>query len=275
MRFVAYAAASAVLCSCHGDAAPALQRDAGRDVSGGCLPTTPVGRLNLVEVVRALPHARDAFTEGLAYYHPWLYESTGLSGHSSLRRIDPESGVIAAQRALDADEFGEGLAIVDDTLIQLSWRSGRAFVWDRERFELLREFSYDEEGWGLCFDGEQLVMSDGSSTLQFRDPVTFEMRGRVDVRRFGEPVEQLNELECVRNEVYANVLGQRRIARICAETGEVSAWIDTGDLLSQIDNSDAAEAGALNGIAYVTERDTWLLTGKQWPNVFEVRISAR
>lgn len=223
-----------------------------------------------VSVHATYPHARDAFTEGLVHVDDWLYESTGLVRESSLRRVELETGQVAESVPLPEDVFGEGLAVVGSRLIQLTWQSQRAFVYDRPSMRLESEFSYEGEGWGLCYDGQRLVMSDGSSILQFRDPETFERSGQVEVLQQGEPVEQLNELECVGNEVYANVWLTTRIARIDARSGQVTGIIDAADLLARDDFGGTAGIDVLNGIAYVPQRDRFLVTGKYWPRMFEV-----
>jgi glutamine cyclotransferase len=226
-----------------------------------------------VSVVQSYPHARDAFTEGLIYDDDWLYESTGLEGRSSLRHIELATGRVAASVNLPTDVFGEGLAAVGERLLQLSWRSGRAFVYDRASLRLEREFTYEGEGWGLCYDGARLIMSDGSNVLSFRDPDTFERTGSVAVLDQGTPIDLLNELECVGGEVYANVWLTRRIARIDVASGAVNAWIDADDILQAAGMGEVDGIDVLNGIAYVPERERLLLTGKFWPWVFEVELA--
>lgn len=223
-----------------------------------------------MEIVATYPHAADAFTQGLLYAEPWLYESTGLVGRSSLRRVELASGRVEQQVALPPDMFGEGLALVGDRLIQLSWLSERALSWNRESFALEGEFSYAGEGWGLCHDGARLVMSNGTSTLQLRDASTFELLGALDVHRDGVPIDRLNELECVNGEIFANVWLEPYIARIDGSTGEVTAWIDGRPLVNHPEIAAAPNVDVLNGIAYLPERDRWLLTGKLWPLAFEV-----
>jgi glutaminyl-peptide cyclotransferase len=226
----------------------------------------------VARVVRVYPHDARAFTQGLVYFDGGLFESTGLTGRSSLRRVDPDSGAVQAEVALDSPLFGEGLARVNDELIQLTWKNGRAFVWKLSNLERIREHGYPGEGWGLCYDGKRLVMSDGSDKLTFRDPRTFEEDGSVQVVRAGKPVRQLNELECVEGLVYANVWGSDYIARIDPASGEVTGWIDASGLLQ---GSERMNTDVLNGIAHVPERNTFLITGKLWPNLFEVKFLAR
>jgi glutaminyl-peptide cyclotransferase len=222
-----------------------------------------------VRVVRALPHDRGAFTQGLLFFEGRLYESTGLLGRSSVRRVDPESGQIEAQVALDPQLFGEGLARVGGHLVQLTWQNGRAIYWNLAALTQERQVDYQGEGWGLCFDGKRLVMSDGSEHLVFRDPDTFARQGEVSVRRAGVPVRSLNELECDAGIVYANIWQDSHIARIDPQSGEVTGWIDASGLLA---SEDSQGADVLNGIASVPGTRHLLLTGKLWPRAFEVEL---
>jgi glutaminyl-peptide cyclotransferase len=224
------------------------------------------------EVIGRRPHDAAAFTQGLqADEHGRLYESTGLYGHSSLRQVDPQSGQVLRMVALPDDRFGEGLARVDDRLIQLTWRSGEALVWDMETLTLLETIPYEGQGWGLCHDGARLVMSDGSSTLTYRDPVTFAVIGSVPVTLDGEPVDDLNELECVGGSVWANVWHSDEIMRIDPADGTVSGVLDLGGILEP-DPSLADSEDVLNGIAYDAETGNYLVTGKRWPEIIEISI---
>jgi len=225
-----------------------------------------------VHVIRSYPHSTDAFTQGLVWQEGVLYESTGRYGRSSLREVRLADGKVLRQRELEPRFFGEGLAQAGDRLIQLTWRSGLAFVSDLSTFERRDTFHYRGEGWGLCYDGTTLVMSDGSSMLQFRDPDSMELVRKVNVSRNGHPVRNLNELECVGSEVYANIWQSNEIVRIDPKTGRVTASIDASGLLSRI---EAIRADVLNGIAYRPESKTFLLTGKLWPHVFEVELVSR
>jgi glutaminyl-peptide cyclotransferase len=249
-------------------------------LGGACANKTanpPSGGLRRTEdmvarVLKVYPHDARAFTQGLVYFDGQLYESTGLLGRSSIRRVVPDSGIVEAEVSLDPPIFGEGLARVGDELVQLTWKNGVALVWKLSNLERLREHTYEGEGWGLCLDGKRLVMSDGSDRLVFRDPSTFAEQGSVRVVRAGQPVRQLNELECVDGLVYANIWGSDYIARIDPTSGEVTGWIDASGLL---DAGERAGTDVLNGIAYVPERGTFLITGKLWPNLFEVKFVAR
>jgi glutaminyl-peptide cyclotransferase len=222
-----------------------------------------------VHVLRAFPHDPAAFTQGLVYFEGKIYESTGLVGSSSLRRVSLESGLVEVWRPIDSPFFAEGLARVGGNLVQLTWQNGLAFVWRLDTLQPVGEHSYDGEGWGLCDDGQRLVMSDGSESLTFRDRQTFATLGSVKVARDGQPVRNLNELECVQGAVYANIWMTDSIVRIDPSSGAVTGWIDASGLLTR---DERARADVLNGIAYVPERDSFLITGKLWPRLFEVRF---
>lgn len=220
-----------------------------------------------VAVHRELPHDPEAFTQGLVWWQGRLYESTGRRGRSQLRRIDPATGVVEQRASIPLMFFGEGLARVGQRLIMLTWRAEQAFVFAADDFGRLGKLSYRGEGWGLCHDGDRFVMSDGSDRLTFRDSGSFAVAGQVSVTLEGRPLEQLNELECVDGEVYANVLGRDVIVRIDPATGRVGARIDAAGLL---DDEQAGLADVLNGIAYAPELDRFFITGKLWPRMFEV-----
>ena len=223
-----------------------------------------------------IPHDPDAYTQGLLLHDGWLYESAGEWGKSDLRRVDPATGEVQQMVDLPVDDpsqyFAEGLALVGDKLIQLTWKNDVAFVYDRETFEKVGEFTYTGEGWGLCYDGESLFMSDGSANLFRRDPETFELLETVPVLYEGSPVKNLNELECVGDSVYANIWFSEYIVRIDKATGVVTAAIDSSGLLTPEDRATLPQQGVLNGIAYDAERDLFLITGKNWPKMFEVRF---
>jgi glutaminyl-peptide cyclotransferase len=220
-------------------------------------------------VVAVHPHDPAAYTQGLLWHEGTVFESTGLYGSSSLRRWELATGRILARVDLPGDLFGEGLARVGDRLVQLTWREGRALVWDLRTLGRVSELAYLGEGWGLCFDGRRLAMSDGSAELIFRAPDTLAETGRVTVTLEGAPLAELNELECVGGEIYANVYGADRIVRIDPESGRVEALIDASRLLA---GEERARAEVLNGIAFRPETRTFLLTGKLWPKLFEVEL---
>jgi glutamine cyclotransferase len=221
-------------------------------------------------IVNIYPHDRNAFTEGLVFEDGVLYEGTGRLGHSTLRRVGLETGDILQIHELSDEFFGEGIAIYGDEIIQLTWRSHIGFVYDKNTFELLQDFNYSTEGWGITHDGTSLIMSDGTSTLHFLDPQTFEEIGHIEVFDNNGPVTRLNELEYVQGEIYANVWQTDRIAMIAPETGRVLGWIDLGGLLSAEDRSEPVDV--LNGIAYDVETDRLFVTGKLWPKLFEIEL---
>ncbi len=222
------------------------------------------------EIINAYPHDRNAFTQGLVFDDGVLYEGTGIRGESTLRTVELETGEVLKLYSLPAKFFGEGVTLWEDKLIQLTWRSGVGFVYDKESFRLLREFAYPTEGWGITHDEKRLIMSDGTSTLHFLDPNTFEETGRIEVRDRGVPITNLNELEYVKGEIYANVWRTNRIARISPETGQVVGWIDLEGLISEEDRSQPVDV--LNGIAYDAKHDRLFVTGKYWPKLFEIEL---
>jgi glutaminyl-peptide cyclotransferase len=221
-------------------------------------------------VIRVYPHDSQAFTQGLVYVDGHLYESTGLNGRSTLREEDLETGRVVQEASVPSQYFAEGLTNWGNTLIQLTWKAHVAFVYDRASFRLLRTFRYPWEGWGLTQDGKRLILSDGSDTIHFLKPDTFAEVTSIHVTDHGEPVKELNELEYVRGEIYANVWMTDKIARISPETGRVLGWIDLTGLLPEIElRSDDA---VLNGIAYDSARHRLFVTGKLWPRVFEIEV---
>lgn len=220
-------------------------------------------------VVSVYPHDRNAFTEGLVFEDGFLFESTGLYGESTLRRVELETGTVVHVHALPDEFFGEGITVFGDRIVQLTWQSRRGLVYSRDSFDLLREFSYDTEGWGITDDGSRLIMSDGTATLYFLDPETFERTGQVEVRDNNGPVTRLNELEYVRGYVYANVWMEERIAIVDPQTGQVEGWLD----LSGIQGSESLGVeDVLNGIAYDAVGDRLFVTGKRWSQVFEIEL---
>lgn len=237
------------------------------------VPSAPVALLRW-EVVRRLPHDTDAFLQGLVFDPEGrLWVSTGLYGRSEIRELDPETGAVLRAVDLPESAFGEGLAVgAAGELIQLTWQEGIAYRWDRATLAPLPPFAYDGAGWGLCSDGTRLVMSDGSDRLTFRDPVTFAPTGSVAVTRDGAPVALLNELECADGAIWANVWQTEEIVRIDPATGSVTGVLHLDGLLEP-DPAAKDRTAVLNGIARIPGRDTWLLGGKLWPALLEVRIS--
>ncbi len=223
------------------------------------------------EIVHTYPHDSRAFTQGLLYVDGHLYESTGLRGQSSIRMLDLNTGRVLQKYDLPADYFGEGLTDWGSTLVQLTWQAHKGFVYDRFSFALLRTFSYDGEGWGLTHDDKQLIMSDGTSYLRFLDPKSFRETRRIHVTtENGQEIPDLNELEYVRGEIYANIWHSDRIARISPKTGKLLGWIDLNGLRdpSTTANPDAV----LNGIAYDAKENRLFVTGKLWPKLYEIKV---
>lgn len=232
-----------------------------------------------VEVLDAMPHDPDLFTQGLAIAEGLsvpglvLYEGTGLRGESLLRATalapGPRPGRVLDQVRLPPELFGEGIAVVGDRIWQLTWKAGVAIQRDRASLAALRRVRYAGQGWGLCFDGQRLVASDGSARLTFRDPQTFEVTGSVRVTLDGQQLDRLNELECVDGAVWANVWQTERIVRIDPDNGRVTAVVEASGLLTP---RQRAQAGVLNGIAAIPGTDQFLITGKNWPTMFRVRF---
>jgi len=222
-----------------------------------------------VQVVHTYPHDAQAFTQGLIYLDGHLYESTGLEGHSSLRMEDLETGRILQFQDVPK-YFGEGLTDWGSTLIQLTWQDHTALVYDRFSFKLLRTLPYTGEGWGLTEDGKSIILSDGTATLRFLNPTSFKVQRRVTVTDHGKPIDQLNELEYVHGQIYANIWHTDRIARISPATGKVLGFINLAGLLP--DSERSSPEAVLNGIAYDPEHDRLFVTGKLWPKIFEIKV---
>jgi glutaminyl-peptide cyclotransferase len=224
------------------------------------------------QIVRTYPHDSQAFTQGLIFVDGHMYESTGLNGRSSLRMVDVSTGRVLQKYDLPAEYFGEGLTDWGSSLIQLTWRAHKGFVYDRFSFSLLRTFPYTGEGWGLTHDGRQLIMSDGTAYLRFLDPKSFRQTRRVHVTDgTGQAVEDLNELEYLHGEIYANIWQTDKIVRISPRTGKILGWIDLDGI---IDKRELQSSGAvLNGIAYDSTADRLFVTGKLWPKLFEIRVA--
>lgn len=222
-------------------------------------------------VINTYPHDPDAYTQGLVFENGTLYEGTGLIGRSTLRRVDLKTGNVLQSRDLPSNVFGEGIAILNSRIFQLTWQSQIGYVYDRDSFELLGEFGYQTEGWGITHDGTHLIMSDGTATLRFWDPNTFAELGRIEVRDENGPVNRLNELEYIDGMIYANVWMTDRIAQIDPQTGRVLGWIDLTGLLSPEDRPIEG-GGVLNGIAYDAASKRLFVTGKLWPKLFEIEL---
>ena len=224
-------------------------------------------------VVRVFPHDTSAYTQGLAYRDGFLYEGTGRNGQSSLRKVQLETGEVVQRVNLGNEFFGEGITIVRDQVFQLTWKSGVAFLYDLNNFHLLRRFSYAGEGWGLATNGRELFLSDGTAEIRILGPETFQEKRRLKVHDGATAVDQLNELEFVEGQIFANVWHTNRIARISPETGAIVGWIDLTDLLSSVYRLEPE--AVLNGIAYDPVGKHLFVTGKLWPSVFEVRLALK
>jgi glutamine cyclotransferase len=224
-------------------------------------------------IVAVYPHDTSAFTQGLAYRDGFLYEGTGREGQSSLRKVRLETGEIVQQVNLEPDLFGEGITLLNDKVIQLTWKSGIGFVYDLNSFRLLRRFSYSGEGWGLATNGRELFLSDGTSEIRVLDGETFQEKRRIKVHEGSTAVDQLNELEFVEGQVFANLWHSNRVARISPQTGDVVGWIDLTGLLSPMYRLEPE--AVLNGIAYDPIRKRLFVTGKLWPRIFEIKLSPK
>jgi glutamine cyclotransferase len=222
------------------------------------------------KIVNTFHHDREAFTQGLVFEDGVLYEGTGIPGRSELRKVELETGKVLQRVKLPDQYFGEGITIYKDRIIQLTYQSNVGFVYDRESFELLREFSYPTEGWGLTHNGTHLIMSDGTPMLYFLDPGTLKQINRMMVLEQDRPVWGLNELEYVNGEVFANVWPTDRIVRIMPDTGKVAGWIDMKELLPLEERGE--EVDVFNGIAYDPVNDRMFMTGKFWPKLFEIEL---
>ena len=222
-------------------------------------------------VVATYAHDPNAFTQGLVFADGELYESTGLNGASSLRRVEIATGRVLQEVKVPDQYFAEGLALVGDELLQLTWQHQRGFVYDRKTFKQKRTFSYKTEGWGIAYDAAGgLVMSDGSDTLTFLDPKTQSVVKTIRVRDAGRPVSQLNELEWIEGEIWANVWTTDRVARIAPTTGDVTAWVDLSTLWPRAERQPPADV--MNGIAYDKTTRRIFVTGKKWPRVYRISV---
>lgn len=241
-----------------------------------CAPTTEAQRqpapVQGFRVVATFPHDPAAFTQGLVFADGQFYESTGLNGESSLRRVEIATGKVLQEIKVADQYFAEGLALVGDELLQLTWQHGRGFVYDRKTFTQKRTFPYKGEGWGIAYDANGgLVMSDGSDTLTFLDPKTQAATKTLRVRDAGQPVSQLNELEWIDGEIWANVWTTDRVARISPVTGDVKAWVDLSALWPRGQRQPPADV--MNGIAYDKATRRIFVTGKKWPRLYQIAVA--
>ncbi|MCX5837283.1 MAG: glutaminyl-peptide cyclotransferase [Deltaproteobacteria bacterium] len=266
VRLLAALAIAALVC---------LHPGLGRAEAG----PSPAGRKPIAlpvygyRVVNVYPHDRQAFTQGLIWCGGFLYESTGLNGGSSLRKVRLETGQVVQKHSLDRQYFGEGITEWGGRLLQLTWKSNLGFIYDRSNLKVRGTFRYPGEGWGLTHDRDRLILSDGTAALRFLDPRTLEETGRLNVRNGNVPLADLNELEFVRGEIFANIFRTDWIARISPQTGAVTGWIDLRGLLPEVDGRVPADV--LNGIAYDTGGKRLFVTGKLWPKLFEIELFRR
>ncbi len=231
-------------------------------------PVDPEPLQYTYQIVNVYDHDENAFTQGLVFEDGVLYEGTGLYGQSSLRRVELETGKVTQLYSLSDGFFGEGITIFEDKIIQITYKNNTSFVYDKSTFELLQTFEYSTDGWGITHDGSRLIMSDGTATLYFLDPETFQKIGQVEVYD-EEPIARLNELEYIHGEVYANIWKEEKIAIINPETGHVTGWID----LEGINEAEKQNSNnVLNGIAYDTNDDRLFVTGKMWSKLFEISL---
>jgi glutamine cyclotransferase len=228
--------------------------------------------LHSIRIVNVYPHDPDAFTQGLVFSKGFIYEGTGIAGKSSIRKVELKTGRVLKSKGLAAEHFGEGITICRNRLIQLTWQSQTGFVYDLQSFRLLETFSYPWEGWGITYDGNRLIMSDGTAVLRFLDARTYKIVRQIEVRDRGKSLPNVNELEYVKGEIYANVWGTAYIVRISPRTGRVLGWVDLSDLYRYV--GTGRNIDVLNGIAYDARGDRLFVTGKYWPNLFEIRLEA-
>jgi len=244
-----------------------VQNPSGNNSQDATPPTEPVYSYR---IVNTFPHDNTAFTQGLEFEDGFLYEGTGQYGFSSLRKVQPETGAVLESHQLSADYFGEGITIFDNKIYQLTWKSYTGFIYDKESFLFVANFYYSTEGWGLTHDRQYFIMSDGTATLHFLDVKTYEEDKHIEVQSKDGPVKNLNELEYIDGEIFANVLPTNRIVRINPETGIVTGWIDLSGILGTDENNP--QINILNGIAYDSENQRLFVTGKYWPKLFEIEL---
>ena len=246
-------------------------KPSARAKSGVAVAAEPIPVLS-VTVVKTYPHDPKAFTQGLEYYRGFLYESTGLKGKSSLRKVDIDTGRVLQSVALPPEYFGEGVTIFHGKIYQLTWLSKTGFIYALQTFRRTGEFHFESEGWGLTHDAKSLILSDGTNQLQFIDAATFQVQKRLEVYAGPEAVANLNELEYINGQIYANVWHSPRIARIDPHTGQVQAWLDMETISAK---EQREPEGVLNGIAYDREGDRLFVTGKDWAELLQIKIEEK
>jgi len=225
------------------------------------------------EVAHTYPHDPAAYTQGLIFANGFFYESTGLNGASSLRKVDVATGRVLQKVDVSPQYFAEGLTLFQGKLYQLTWQAKKGFVYDPTTFAMEKEFPYQGEGWGLTHDAQHLILSDGSNQIRFIDPADFTVKRVISVVNHGVPLYELNELEFIKGEIYSNIWHDDRIVRIDPATGEILGWIDLRGILPAQERTD--NENVLNGIAYDEVGDRLFVTGKRWPKIFEIRLKGR
>lgn len=236
----------------------------GRDT-----PSLPAP-VSTYKVIATLPHSTSSYTEGFFYHDGLFYEGTGLKGRSAVLVVEPSTGKVLQRRDLPPEFFGEGIIDWGHLIYEWTWQSHTGFIYDRFSLRPVGQFTYSGEGWGMTRTSQEIITSDGSSTLRFRDPATFKEIRHIVVKNGNTPIEQLNELEYVKGEIYANIWHSDRIARISPHDGHVIGWIDLTGLMPESRRVD--NESVLNGIAYDAQHDRLFVTGKQWPAVFEIKV---
>lgn len=234
-----------------------------------CVAAAPVAGY---KVVAKFPHSTESYTEGFFYLNGLFYEGTGMKGRSAVMAIEPATGKVVQKLDLPGQYFGEGIIDWGPNLYEWTWQSHVGFVYDRFSLRQVAQFTYDGEGWGMTRSAKEIITSDGSSTLRFRDAKTFKETRHIVVRDGAKEIAELNELEYVKGEIYANVWHEDRIARISPADGHVIGWIDLSGILPDTEKVDAESV--LNGIAYDAQHDRLFVTGKQWPAIFEIKMVA-
>lgn len=222
------------------------------------------------QVINTWPHDAEAYTQGLVFHDGLLFESTGLRGASSLRRVELKTGKVKKKLEVAHEYFAEGMTIFQNKIFQLTWQAQKGFVYDLKKFKQEGEFAYEGEGWGLTHDDHSLILSDGTNRIRFLDPSSFQVQRTISVYDNGQPLTDINELEYIKGEIYANIWRTDRIVRIDPNTGKINAWIDMTGLHHQ--GPEENTENCLNGIAYDAEGDRLFVTGKRWPQLFEIRL---
>ena len=253
--------ATLAFCACNRD-------KGGKDSVVDAGPPKPVAPVATPTVVATLPHDTSAFTQGLIWHEGYFYESTGRTGSSSLRKVEPQTGRVVERVPVPEPYFAEGLAKAGDRLLQLTWQNHLGFIYTLNGFSKVGTFPYDGEGWGLTNDGKSLILSDGSNVLRYLDLTTYAVQRELNVMDGPEYVNDLNELEWVKGEIWANVWHTERIARIDPQTGKVKAWVDLTGIIAPQPDPEAVP----NGIAYDAQHDRLVVTGKLWPALFEIAV---